>query len=73
MTDTQDGDVRDYIAVELMNGYPKVTLDQGGGAVTVFVDGKDSNGQERLSALNDGRWHRIDIFREEKVRKVFNN
>ena len=32
-----------------------------------MIDGKDKQGQLRQRKLNDGLWHRVDVFKQEKV------
>lgn len=55
--------VSDYIAVELERGYPRLLLDFGSGTLELRVKTK--------KALNDGDWHRLDIFWDtENVRMV---
>jgi len=58
---------RDFIALELVNGYPRLQIDHGTGAVKLEIDGKDAHGITRMNKLNDGRWHRVDIKRSGKV------
>ncbi|KAH1014302.1 hypothetical protein HUJ04_003158 [Dendroctonus ponderosae] len=55
--------VSDYIAVELERGYPRLLLDFGSGTLEMRVKPNKS--------LNDGEWHRLDIFWDtENVRMV---
>ncbi|XP_068904347.1 neural-cadherin isoform X1 [Tenebrio molitor] len=55
--------VSDYIAVELERGYPRLLLDFGSGTLELRVKTKKT--------LDDGEWHRIDIFWDtENVRMV---
>ncbi|KAK9710914.1 Laminin G domain [Popillia japonica] len=55
--------VSDYIAVELERGYPRLLLDFGSGTLELRVKTKKT--------LDDGEWHRLDIFWEtENVRMV---
>ncbi|XP_050303597.1 neural-cadherin-like [Anthonomus grandis grandis] len=55
--------VSDYIAVELERGYPRLLIDFGSGTLELRVKTKTS--------LDDGEWHRLDIFWDtENVRMV---
>nr|CAH7741799.1 unnamed protein product [Callosobruchus chinensis] len=55
--------VSDYIAVELERGYPRLLLDFGSGTLELRVKTKKT--------LDDGEWHRLDIFWDtENVRLV---
>lgn len=49
----------DYIAVELLNGKPRVTVDYGTGSVSLML--------AKTEMVSDGDWHRIDIVLENKV------
>ncbi|KYB27320.1 Neural-cadherin-like Protein [Tribolium castaneum] len=61
--ETDEVMVSDYIAVELERGYPRLLLDFGSGTLELRVKTKKS--------LDDGEWHRIDIFWDtENVRMV---
>ena len=46
--------VSDFIAIELENGRPRLLIDFGSGTLELKVNTKNS--------LNDGNWHRIDVF-----------
>ncbi|XP_045472649.1 neural-cadherin isoform X1 [Harmonia axyridis] len=55
--------VSDYIAVELERGFPRLLLDFGSGTLELRVKTKKT--------LDDGEWHRLDIFWDtENVRMV---
>ncbi|XP_066147632.1 neural-cadherin isoform X5 [Euwallacea fornicatus] len=55
--------VSDYIALELERGYPRLLLDFGSGTLELRVKTKKT--------LDDGEWHRLDIFWDtENVRMV---
>ena len=55
--------VSDYIAVELQQGYPRLLLDFGSGTLELRISTKRK--------LDDGQWHRLDIFWDtENVRFV---
>uniref|UniRef100_A0A6P7F1C7 Neural-cadherin-like isoform X3 n=1 Tax=Diabrotica virgifera virgifera TaxID=50390 RepID=A0A6P7F1C7_DIAVI len=55
--------VSDYIAVELERGYPRLLLDFGSGTLELRVKTKKT--------LDDGEWHRLDVFWDtENVRMV---
>lgn len=57
----------DFILLELRDGFPQLRVDHGSGERKLRIDGKDSAGIKQLNALNDGNWHRIDIYRSGKV------
>ncbi|XP_048486050.1 neural-cadherin isoform X3 [Plutella xylostella] len=55
--------VSDFISVELERGYPRLLIDFGSGTLELRVKTKKS--------LDDGEWHRVDIFWDtENVRMV---
>lgn len=49
----------DYILLQLRNGKPLLNIDLGGGTETLEV--------MNSPALNDGKWHKVDIFRNNLV------
>ncbi|XP_044743242.1 neural-cadherin isoform X2 [Chrysoperla carnea] len=54
--------VSDFIAIELERGYPRLLIDFGSGTLELKVTKK---------SLDDGEWHRLDIFWDtENVRMV---
>ena len=62
------GENQDFILLELRGGYPYLQIDHGTGIAKLTIDGRDSKNQYKLRKLNDGKWHRIDIYREARVR-----
>lgn len=68
--DTSDQDVRDFISVELIGGYPRLRANLGDGEVTISVDGRDAGGAQTLNKLNDGSWHTITVWKRSKVRSL---
>lgn len=55
--------VSDFISLELERGYPRLLLDFGSGTLELRL--------KPNKTLNDGEWHRIDIFwNTEEVRMV---
>ncbi|XP_077285553.1 cadherin-N2 [Arctopsyche grandis] len=55
--------VSDFISVELEKGYPRLLVDFGSGTLELRITTKNS--------LDDGEWHRIDIFwTTEKVKMI---
>nr|CAD7427266.1 unnamed protein product [Timema monikensis] len=46
--------VSDFISIELEKGFPRLLLDFGSGTLELIVETKTS--------LDDGEWHRIDVF-----------
>ena len=67
----QAGDEEDFIIVELRGGYPVVRVNHGSGEAKLTIDGRDKQGKRQLEKLNDGTWHRVDIFRTGKVPTKF--
>ncbi|XP_017771131.1 PREDICTED: neural-cadherin [Nicrophorus vespilloides] len=61
--ETDEQLVSDYISVELDRGYPKLLIDFGSGTLELRVKTKKT--------LDDGEWHRLDIFWDtENIRMV---
>ncbi|UYV85015.1 hmr-1 [Cordylochernes scorpioides] len=57
---------QDFISLELKAGHPRLLLDFGSGTAEIIVPVKRS--------LNDGQWHRLDIFyNRENVRLMVDN
>ena len=61
------GDEKDFILLELRNGYPYLRINHGSGETQLAIDGRDRQGKVQLERLNDGKWHRVDIFRKGNV------
>ncbi|GFN86028.1 neural-cadherin [Plakobranchus ocellatus] len=57
---------QDFILLELLGGFPVLTIDHGTGQAVLTLDGKDMSGTQLMQALNDGAWHTIDINRDGK-------
>lgn len=55
--------VSDFIVLELENGRPRLLIDFGSGTLQLKVNTKNN--------LNDGTWHRIDIFWDTEVSITF--
>ncbi|RVE63047.1 hypothetical protein OJAV_G00163090 [Oryzias javanicus] len=55
----QPGEQEDFIAVELRNGVPVLSINHGSGTLTLQLPSK--------SAINDRRWHRLDILSDGKL------
>ncbi len=53
--------------LELHRGYPVLRVNHGSGEAKLAVDGRDRAGNLRMRGLNDGKWHKIDIFRKGPV------
>ena len=62
------GEATDFLILEMRGGYPELRINHGSGEAKLTINGKDGRGDRSLMKLNDGRWHRIDIFRDGKVR-----
>lgn len=58
---------QDFMYLQLAGGYPELVMDHGSGSVTLTLNGRDSKGVLKMSSLNDGKWHKIDIRRQGKV------
>ncbi|GAB1611075.1 hypothetical protein Ahia01_001394500 [Argonauta hians] len=52
---------RDYILLEIIKGYPQLSIDHGTGELILSLAGKN-NGQ----TVTDGKWHRIDVIRNKR-------
>jgi len=50
----------DFISVELDRGQPRLLIDFGSGTLELKVKTKKS--------LDDGEWHKIDVFWDTEVR-----
>nr|XP_020510259.1 LOW QUALITY PROTEIN: neural-cadherin-like [Labrus bergylta] len=53
------GEQEDFIAVELRNGVPALSINHGSGSLTLQLPPK--------STVTDRRWHRLDIISDGKV------
>ncbi|CAG6014487.1 unnamed protein product [Menidia menidia] len=53
------GEPEDFIAVELRNGVPMLSINHGSGTLTLQLP--------RKSTINDRRWHRLDIISDGKI------
>ena len=59
--------ISDFISLELERGTPRLLIDFGSGTLELRVKTKKT--------LDDGEWHRIDVFWDTEVRiiKIFTN
>ena len=57
----------DFIALELANGYPVLRYNFGGGVGSLEINGRNSQGQKTLNALNDGNWHTLQVLKQGMV------
>ncbi|XP_029306921.1 neural-cadherin [Cottoperca gobio] len=55
----RSGEQEDFIAVELRNGVPALSVNHGSGTLTLQLPSK--------STVTDRRWHRLDIVSDGKV------
>ena len=61
----------DYMLLELHGGYPLLRVNHGSGEARLEIDARDATRNTRQQQLNDGRCHRIDVFRRgRQVRLV---
>lgn len=67
MRDTEASDMRDYLALTLESGYPVLRANIGDDELTLSISGNNKRGQKTLSAMNDGNWHTVEIFKQGKV------
>lgn len=58
---------KDFISLELTDGYPVLFLNHGTGTQKLQLDGKGHDGITRMRPLSDGFWHHIDINRKGQV------
>lgn len=54
--------VADFVSIELDRGQPRLLIDFGSGTLELKVKSKKS--------LDDGEWHKIDVFWDTEVRLV---
>jgi hypothetical protein len=54
--------ISDFISLELERGTPRLLIDFGSGTLELRVKTKKS--------LDDGEWHRIDVFWDTEVRII---
>ncbi|XP_029635711.1 putative neural-cadherin 2 [Octopus sinensis] len=57
---------RDFILLELINGYPQLKIDHGTGELILSLNGKDKANKLIIQKVNDGKWHRVDIIRNKR-------
>ncbi|KAM9310460.1 neural-cadherin [Pholidichthys leucotaenia] len=55
----QPGEQEDFIAIELRNGVPALTINHGSGTLTLQLPPK--------STITDRRWHRLDVISDGKA------
>ncbi|ELU14775.1 hypothetical protein CAPTEDRAFT_226653 [Capitella teleta] len=67
MRDTEASDMRDYLALTLESGYPVLRANIGDDELTLSISGNNKRGQKTLSAMNDGNWHTVEIFKQGKM------
>lgn len=65
--DTNAGDQADFIALELVQGYPRLLINHGTGTLVLTLDGRNKDRDVIMQPLNEGLWHRIDIIRKGRV------
>ncbi|XP_070186866.1 neural-cadherin-like [Littorina saxatilis] len=56
----------DFIALELLGGQPRLSIDHGSGSATLTLNGRDLSNNQVITSLADGKWHKIDIIRKGK-------
>uniref|UniRef100_A0A8C7LXV5 Si:dkey-22o22.2 n=1 Tax=Oncorhynchus kisutch TaxID=8019 RepID=A0A8C7LXV5_ONCKI len=61
----QAGEQEDYIALELRNGVPTLSISHGSGSLTLQLPAR--------STVTDRRWHRLDIVSDGKVQTYSQN
>eukprot|EP00095_Tigriopus_kingsejongensis_P004384 maker-scaffold1072_size64607-snap-gene-0.18 protein:Tk04384 transcript:maker-scaffold1072_size64607-snap-gene-0.18-mRNA-1 annotation:"GK18219" len=55
--------ISDFISIELVRGHPRLLIDFGSGTLELEIETKNG--------LEDGQWHRLDVFwNKEEVRMV---
>ncbi|XP_071177027.1 neural-cadherin-like isoform X2 [Mytilus edulis] len=54
---------KDFISLELRDGYPVLYINHGTGTLKLQLDGKGKDGITRMKGLDDGTWRRIDLIR----------
>ena len=63
MLNTQVGDNRNFIALELEGGYPKISVDFGDGMVQLDLDYT----RKDVKDLSDGNWHTVEFIQNLQV------
>ena len=58
-----EDDPLDFILLELISGRPELTINLGSGSVKLEIS--------KATPLNDGKWHKLDIFRTGQVIDIF--
>ena len=54
--------------MELFGGYPRIRVNTGNlDDVVLFVDGMNSQDENVISVLNDGKWHTVELFKDGPV------
>ena len=66
-TDPSVADQTDFISLELREGYPRLRLNLGDEQATLDVRGRNAAGEERIRPLSDGRWHTIEVIKNNRV------
>ncbi|XP_077982689.1 neural-cadherin-like [Glandiceps talaboti] len=59
MTELLPYEPEDFMAVELVNGRPKLFINLGSGTLTLEIPNSPN--------LSDGMWHRVDVFRNAQT------
>ncbi|XP_005089075.2 neural-cadherin [Aplysia californica] len=59
-------DSKDFMSLQLVGGFPEFRINLGAGELLLALNGIDRSGFQRLNKLSDGKWHRIDIDRENQ-------
>src|SRR6218665_876369 len=67
MKDLVFGEAEDFLLLQLHNGYPFVRVNFRSRQTKVTTKPRDQSVQLKLTKLNDGHWHRVDIFLDGKV------
>lgn len=67
MRELNESEDPDFMLLEMRLGYPVLRINHGSGEAKLTINGKDHRNRMVLEKLNDGKWHRIDIFRDGKV------
>ncbi|CAG2215988.1 unnamed protein product [Mytilus edulis] len=57
---------KDFISLELRDGYPVLYINHGTGTLKLQLDGKGKDGITRMKGLDDGTWRRIDLIRTDR-------
>ena len=63
----------DYLAIQIVDGYPQSMVDIGNIERALLINGLDTGGTLVMDPLNDGEWHTIEYYMSPGVRRKIPN